>query len=56
MNFLQSGDASVWEAVLEDGFAVLFGSGLWPVTTATMRALEVRFARYNFVAENLTPY
>ena len=41
---LKSGDAKVWEAVLEDGFRVLFGSALWPVTTATMRALEVRWA------------
>lgn len=51
MIFIQSGDARVWEAVLEDGFAVLFGSALWPVTTATMRALEVRFAYHDCARE-----
>eukprot|EP00752_Nemacystus_decipiens_P009138 g8162.t1 len=31
---------SVWKSVFQDGFTVLFGSRLWPVTTAAMQALE----------------
>ncbi|CAN0345817.1 unnamed protein product [Ectocarpus sp. 12 AP-2014] len=32
---------NVWKSVLEDGFAILFGSRLWPVVTAAMETLEV---------------
>ncbi|CAM9720756.1 unnamed protein product [Ectocarpus sp. 6 AP-2014] len=32
---------NVWKSVLQDGFAVLFGSRLWPVVTAAMETLEV---------------